>query len=88
MQVEFRRSFVKDIERTRNERVRERVAQVIRRVEAAASLTEVANLRRLTADGPYYRIRVGPYRIGVLVADDTVVFVRLLHRRDIYRYFP
>jgi len=42
----------------------------------------------LTSDGAYYRIRLGDYRIGLVVNEQTVVFVRFLHRREIYRYFP
>jgi len=37
---------------------------------------------------PHFPFRVGDYRIGVIVEDDTMVFVRCLHRREIYRYFP
>jgi mRNA interferase RelE/StbE len=33
-------------------------------------------------------IRVGDYRIGVVLEDGVVTFVRVLHRRDVYRYFP
>ncbi|NPA92437.1 MAG: type II toxin-antitoxin system RelE/ParE family toxin, partial [Chloroflexi bacterium] len=36
----------------------------------------------------FYRIRLGDYRLGLEIEGDTVVFVRFLHRRDIYRYFP
>ncbi|MBF0317925.1 MAG: type II toxin-antitoxin system RelE/ParE family toxin [Nitrospirae bacterium] len=36
----------------------------------------------------FYKIRVGDYRIGIFVDNDTVEFRRVLHRRDIYRFFP
>ncbi|MBP1468695.1 type II toxin-antitoxin system RelE/ParE family toxin [Candidatus Chloroploca sp. M-50] len=39
-------------------------------------------------EDPYYRIRIGDYRLGLFVEDDTITVVRFLHRRDIYRYFP
>ena len=35
-----------------------------------------------------YRIRVGSYRIGVFITATTLTFSRVLHRREIYRYFP
>lgn len=38
--------------------------------------------------GDYYRLRVGDYRIGLEIEGEIIVFVRCLHRRDIYRYFP
>jgi mRNA interferase RelE/StbE len=46
------------------------------------------NVKHLTSEGSYYRIRIGDYRLGLLLEDDTVTIVRFLHRRDIYRYFP
>lgn len=44
-------------------------------------------LQKLSGTPNYYRIRVGDYRIGPALEDDMVVFVRCLHRKDIYRYF-
>ena len=39
---------------------------------------------------PYrYRIRIGDYRIGIEVsAGEEVEMMRVLHRREFYRYFP
>ena len=35
-----------------------------------------------------WRIRVGDYRIGIVLAGQTATFVRFLNRKDIYKYFP
>jgi len=45
-------------------------------------------LKKLKAEGSYYRIRIGNCRIGIIISDDTVIFIRVLNRREIYRYFP
>ena len=87
MKIIFRRSFFKDL-RVIDKSLRRRVEKVINEVETASSLQEVHNLKRLTGKGPYYRIRVGDYRIGLKVEDGVVEFVRFLHRKDMYRYFP
>ena len=87
MKIIFRRSFFKDLRGT-DKSLRRRVEKVINEVEAASSLQEVHNLKRLTGKGPYYRIRAGDYRIGLKVEDGVVEFVRFLHRKDMYRYFP
>lgn len=42
----------------------------------------------MKAEGNYYRIRVGEYRIGMAVNENTAIFVRVLNRKEIYRYFP
>lgn len=51
-------------------------------------MEEIPSLKRLRAKGPYYRIRVGDYRLGLSIENDRATFVRILHRREIYRYFP
>ena len=35
-----------------------------------------------------YKARFGSYRVGLIVEDDTVVFARVLDRKEIYRHFP
>lgn len=35
-----------------------------------------------------FRIRLGEYRVGILLDKDSIVLVRMLHRKEIYRYFP
>ncbi len=57
-------------------------------IEQAESLTDLRNLRKLTGSGSYFRLRVGDYRLGLKIDGNQVEFVRCLHRRDIYRYFP
>jgi mRNA interferase RelE/StbE len=88
MNVDFRRSFAKDLKKVRRKALRESIQSIIIHVEQAVTIHEIANLKRLTSDGPYFRIRIGDYRIGLIIEEETVTFVRFLHRRDIYRYFP
>ncbi|CAN5241257.1 hypothetical protein BH20GEM2_BH20GEM2_03470 [soil metagenome] len=61
---------------------------VILAVEEALDHRATPTLKKLSGRGPYYRLRVGGYRIGIRIDGDTVTFVRVLPRRDIYRYFP
>jgi mRNA interferase RelE/StbE len=51
-------------------------------------LEELNNIKKLKAKGDYYRIRVGDYRIGLTANEEVITFVRVLHRKEIYRYFP
>ncbi|HNV38993.1 MAG TPA: type II toxin-antitoxin system RelE/ParE family toxin [Methanoculleus sp.] len=36
----------------------------------------------------YYRIRVGQYRIGCRIQDETLIFYRVKSRDEIYGVFP
>jgi mRNA interferase RelE/StbE len=65
-----------------------RIKRVIEQVEAAQSFQQIPNLKRLDAKGKYYRIRMGDYRLGFVFEHGAATFVRCLHRKEIYRYFP
>ncbi len=88
MEVEFRKSFEKDLSKLREKALLARIKAVVLEIEDAETLEDVSNVKKLKADGDYYRIRVGEYRIGILINEDVVVFVRVLHRKEVYRYFP
>lgn len=88
MKVEFLKSFEKDLLKILDAKMSERIQEVIEQVEEAENVSAVSNLKKLKGEADYYRIRVGDYRIGIKVKEYLVSFVRILHRKDIYRYFP
>jgi mRNA interferase RelE/StbE len=87
LKVHFREGFLKDMKALEDSALRKRVGEVIRQVEQATTLQDVRNVKKLKGADRYYRIRVGDYRLGLVLEKGTVVFARCLHRKDIYRYF-
>jgi mRNA interferase RelE/StbE len=88
VRVSFEASFARDLKGIKDKALLRRVEQVIAEVKATTALSEIKNLVKMRGYATFYRIRLGDYRIGIEVLEDEVVFVRMLHRRDIYRYFP
>ena len=88
MKVSFRSSFARDLEHITDKGLLRRVRETIRDVEHAKSIHDLPNLKKLKSSKNYYRVRIGDYRIGLAIEGQTVVFVRFLNRKDIYRYFP
>ena len=88
MKVEFRSSFARDLKRIRDQSVKRRIKATMEQIEEVDTLRKVSGVRKLSISGNYYRIRIGDYRLGLLLKEDTVVFIRCLPRRDIYHYFP
>jgi len=88
VKTDFRQSFLDDVNDVSDRNLRRRVKDIIVRVEEAPSLHDVPNLKKLHGSKGHYRIRIGNHRVGISLRGDTVVFVRFLPRRDIYRYFP
>lgn len=88
MKAGFRKSFLKDAKTLHSKKLKERIKSTIRDVEKAENLQSIGNLKKLKGSEKYYRIRIGDYRIGIIVEGQMVTFVRCLHRREIYRYIP
>lgn len=88
MNVEFRASFAKDLKNISKKDVLKQVREAIEEIELAHNVQGISGLKKLKSAGKYYRIRVGEYRIGLILRGDTFVFVRCLDRKEIYRYFP
>lgn len=88
MKTDFKKSFTKDLKKIREQDLKKRVTTAIKRAEEAKSLREVENIRKLRGNNRYYRIKIGDYRIGLKLKDNLLIFIRFLHRRDIYKYFP
>ncbi len=89
MKCNFRKSFLKDLKAQEHDNnFLTQVKSIVLEIEKAASMSEIKNLKNLKGEKTYYRIRSGRYRVGVTIDNNIVSFVRALHRRDIYRYFP
>ena len=88
MKTAFRKSFTRDLKKIKDGDVLDRIRQAIEEVDAATNLQGIGNLKKMSGTTNFYRIRIGDYRIGVAVEDDTIEFVRCLSRRDLYRHFP
>ncbi len=88
MVVKIDQRFEKDTDRIKDKKLLLRVAQVIGQVIAAESLEKISSIKKLQGYKEYYRIRIGDYRLGLRLENDSVIFERFLSRKDIYKYFP
>ena len=90
MKTEFKDSFLKDIRSIKDKKLLSRLEQFILTVESVDNLSQIPNLKKLKGqkNKVYYRSRVGNYRVGLVIKQDIVIFVRFLDRKEIYRYFP
>ncbi|KPL22536.1 MAG: plasmid stabilization protein [Bacteroides sp. SM1_62] len=88
MEIKIDRSFQKDTKRIKDKTVLQKVANTIANVQRARNLDEIKNLQKIKGTTSMYRIRISDYRIGLLVSESSVEFIRFLHRKDIYKYFP
>jgi mRNA interferase RelE/StbE len=88
VRIAFEANFSRDLKRVKDEQLLRCVEQAIGEIKAATELSDIKRLGKLKGHDTFYCIRLGDYRIGIEVLEDKVILVRILHRKDIYRYFP
>lgn len=87
MKVEIRDSIVKDIKRV-SRKEKEKLQKIYDTFLKAQNITDIQGVKKLKGYENFYRIRMGDYRLGFVAKSDKIVFLRFLHRKDIYKYFP
>jgi mRNA interferase RelE/StbE len=82
--------FFKDLDKL-PESIRARVTDfVANKLPAAENPLASLKLEKLRNSHDCYKVRFGDYRLGLKIdaGNRTIRVCRILHRRDIYRYFP
>ena len=88
MQVKIKRAFIKDLHKIPSNARKKIETFVFREVPEATSISDLRNVKKIEGHTAYYRVRFGSYRIGFEYREGTIVFYRVLDRKDIYKYFP
>ena len=88
MNITFTKSFAKDLRKMSDAAVLKRLQEVIKGIESAEGLQNLKHLKKISSVSGYYLPRLEDYRLGMIIDGDNVVLVRILQRKDIYRYFP
>jgi mRNA interferase RelE/StbE len=68
--------------------VKANIKQIILDCESYNLLWEIPELKKLQGTKNNYRIKTGDYGIGLKYENNIVTFERVLHRKDIYKYYP
>jgi mRNA interferase RelE/StbE len=89
MIIEFDKSFEKSLDKIKNKSLFTRIEKIILEFEKSKSLADLPNIKKLTGFKNYYRLRLGEYRLGFEKIDEnTLRFILIAHRKDIYKLFP
>ena len=108
MQLVIQKSFYKDFEKIKDGRLSARLDELLEVIHQAIDelsdkdeVPNIPNMIKLSGFSNAYRIRLGTYRIGVLIKEEkyeieieacitSTIFSleRFVHRKDFYRKFP
>jgi len=91
MKITLKKTFLKDIQKV-SEPQKSQVKIFLEELHEKPSISESShNIKKLKGEktkGDFFRIRFGEYRLGYEKREDEIIIYRILHRKEIYRYFP
>ncbi|MCL6101941.1 MAG: type II toxin-antitoxin system RelE/ParE family toxin [Bacteroidetes bacterium] len=88
MKVLIDKSFEKDTDEITDKKLLKSIADCIKEVQKIDKISDIPNCKKLKGSKNSYRIRIGNYRIGFVFENQTIQYIRFLHRSKIYDSFP
>jgi mRNA interferase RelE/StbE len=88
MKVEFASIFAKDLKKITDHNILFKFRKAVLDIERTDNLFELDFIKKLIGSKNAYRIRIKDYRVGFYIINNVILFKRILHRKDIYKYFP
>lgn len=88
MKIRYESTFLKDLKKIENKNLKKRIYETIEEIKKAENLSDLRNVKKIKSHTVHYRIRLGDYRIGIVIQENMLTLERFLHRKDIYRLFP
>ncbi len=88
MKLVFTSRFSKDLKTIRDRSVKADVSAQLDAMQTASRLEEAGDITKMKGSKNAFRARVGNYRIGFYLDNDTITLGRFADRKDIYKLFP
>lgn len=88
MEITFKKSAIKDIQVLPPD-IRDNVKDLLfEKIPQITNIKEINDLEKLKGFKNFYRIRIRDYRIGIQIDNSKITVIKILHHKEIYKYFP
>tara|TARA_B100000809_G_scaffold266760_1_gene331264 strand:- start:8382 stop:8672 length:291 start_codon:yes stop_codon:yes gene_type:complete len=87
MEVVYLRSFLNDIKKLRDDKVKKKIKAFIFEIKEAKSQDQIQNIKKLKGYQFAYRSKIGDCRLGIYKETNHIEFARFVKRNDIYKLF-
>ena len=88
MEVRYSKKFLKQLAGIPRE-IRIKIEGfVFSELSSASTIGEVGKIEKMQGYANCYKSRFGDYRVGFLLQDNVLTVKTVMHRREIYKFFP
>ena len=88
MKTAFRKKFLKELAKIPLPHRTNIESFVFNELPTLKFIAESNKIEKLKGFSNHYKARFGDYRVGLKLENDTLILERVLHRKDIYKYYP
>jgi mRNA interferase RelE/StbE len=88
MKIQVHKTFLKELTKLPSKERNKVENFLFKKAENFENPLQIPNLEKLKGYKSYYKIRFGDYRAGLRIKNKTLYFERILHRKDIYKFYP
>jgi len=88
VKVKYRKKFLKELSQIPAPQRVKMEHFVFKELPQAESIHQLGVIEQMKGYPLCFKVRFGPYRIGLKIEGDAIILEKALHRKDIYRHFP
>ena len=88
MKVKFKKQFLKQLAALPKEFRGKIESFVFEELPRLSSIAESGKIEKMHGYNNYFKIRFGSYRVGLKLENEEIIVQIVMHRREIYRFFP
>ena len=88
MKVEYSKKFLKQLAAVPSD-IRSNIESfVFEELVSASSIYEMGKVEKMKGYDGVYKVRFGNYRLGLVIENEIIIVKSVMHRREIYKFFP
>lgn len=88
MKVEYSKKFLKQLAVVPSD-IRSKIEGfVFEELVSTPSIYEIGKVEKMKGYDGFYKVRFGHYRLGLVIENEIITVKTVMHRREIYKFFP
>jgi mRNA interferase RelE/StbE len=88
MKVKYSKKFLKQLAAIPSD-IRSKIESfVFEELVLTLSIYEMGKVEKMKGYDGFYKVRFGNYRLGLVIENEIVAVKTVVHRREIYKFFP
>ncbi len=88
MKVEYSKKFLKQLAAVPCE-IRSKIESfVFEELVLTSSIYELGKVEKMKGYDGFFKVRFGNYRLGLMIENEVITVKAVMHRREIYKFFP